>query len=810
MLANYLKSAVRNLNKSRMYSVINLVGLSIGLTIFLFSLLLANYENNHDHMFSKRDQIYTLNSIFAPTSGEPIKEYPDVRLAYGPLLNNALPGEVKVVRSLHRELAVDVDGQQSYQGIRFVDPDYHHLFDFHFLKGRFRSKTDHNGLVLTESTAEKLFGQLNVIGRKVTVAHNFEMQVVAVIEDVAADSHFNSSLLPNTQLSMIASINGLTRIDGFDLAGEWKSLNPEDLTYVLLPEKYDGKWLQQQVDQIYERYTPQDERLYISGINVRPLRQKNIQVWKALGFPVIESVQLLGLLILMISCLNYANLATAQSFYRTREVGLRKTFGASKSQLLIQYLTESLCMTSIAGLVSLSIVEVLTPAYNGLTGKAVMLDYLQIIPWLLLVIVFVAALSGGYPAYLIARESTIDSLHKQFLKGRKGLFFRSLMISLQFAISIFILAMVLIIYFQNVKMRSLSDVFPIDEVEVLGRVEFPEILAKEKQLRQHLSAIDGVKTAAFSSSIPFNVHGGFRPVTRDKNDDAQTKDLRLISVDQHFISLYEIGLVSGRKFQVDNIEDQFDADRETVNVILNELAVDLLGWKNSQAAIASEFFKANNKEFPTPRRYRIIGVMPNQYFHGVHMEQRPLAFYVRPDQYFYISLRIDSANRDQIMSEVEEVWQSLVPNYPVWRNSLSHYFDRFFRIPRGIANVLWGFALVALSLALIGLFGLSTFMAQRRTKEIGLRKVMGANLFQIVGLLLWQFSIPVLWSLFVALPLAYFASNIYLDFFPERIGSVISVTMLASLISLLTAWSIIFFHALSVARASPIQSLRYE
>ena len=810
MFYNYVKLALRNLVKHRLYAFINIAGLALGLTIFLFGSMIVAYERNHDHMFAERERIFFVGSIFAPGAGTGILEYPNVKLAYGPLFEAEIEEAEQVVRTVYRAPILTVEDKHYYQGIRFAEAGFTRMFDFQYIHGDLTAIDDPRKLIVTVSTAQKLFGRSDVLGEVVSLDHHYTMHIGAVIADVPADSHFNTSFLPDNDLEAIAPLTALVGLEGFDMAGSWRGLSPYHMTYLLLPPGYDRDWLQDQVDNVSARHAPEDEGELIRALKVSPLVDCNTQIWDAFGFPVLESVQLLGLLILIVACLNYTNLATAQSFGRGREVGLRKTLGAGRLQLLAQFLVESLSLAVLAMVIALAAIELLVPAYNGWTGKAVVFDYLDIMPGLVLTTLAVGLLAGAYPAFLISRVNPIDSLRNTLVTGPKGNIFRSLLIAAQFSISIFMLAMVMIIYFQNEKIRDISSAFLQSQTVVLKRVGHEDVKEKHETLRREFNALAGVQAVTFSNDVPYNSDGDSRRVTPISGDETLEFGIKLVSVDIDFMATYGIELLAGRAFDLNIANDVFRRESEQVNVVVNQLAAQRLGFGRGASAIGSSFYKIPDERRPQARQYNIVGVMPDRYFDGAHSEIAPMLFYIRPEHHHFASIRVADADLSRTLAEIDAVWERVVGDYPIQRTFLDFYFNLFFRFPQGINNVLAAFAGIALSLALFGLFGLAAFLAQRRTREIGIRKVMGASVGQVVRLLIWQFSLPVIWSLPVAAPLAYLASGVYLDFFPERVELVAPVIFLASLMGLLTAWAIVAGHAVNIARAKPVHALRYE
>ena len=807
MISSYITLALRHLIKNRLYAFINIMGLALGLCVFLLSSILVVYEKDHDHVFTQRENIYTVGSVFSPESGISVSEYPNARLAYGPLFNAEIEDALQVTRSIRRQRVLSVESGHYYKSIRFVDLGFTKIFDFRYLHGGPLAIEPPHGLIITASTALEMFGRTDVIGEAVSLEHKYLMSISAVIEDVPADSHFNSSFLPDSELTVIAPIGALIQIENFSIEGEWLSHLPSDLTYILLPEDRNQQWLQIQVDRVAARHTPAHEGKFISALKVRPLVEFNTAIWESLGFPLLESIRLLGILVLIAACVNYANLGTAQSFARTREVGLRKALGANRSQLLSQFLIESLTTTTFAMLLALTSIEILVPIYNSWTDKTVALDYINTLPWLVLTTLCVGLLAGAYPAYLAAQLKPINCLSQRASKGPRGRTLRNFLVATQFAISIFILAMVTIIYCQNVKVRDTSDTFLKTPTVVLEHINRGDIAEKHQRLRKQLSALHGVEIVSFSSAVPYSGMDRWPEVTSVLTGDSPTFNIGMVSIDANFMKLYNIKLIDGRFLDSAIDTDVLRESAEQVNVVINSMAAHKLGF-NTETVIGKSFYSVPDGAKSKGREYTIVGLMPNHYFNGAHTNLEPLGFFIQPQLHSFASIRLHEQSQDKTVEDIDRVWAEVVENYPIRRSTLDSYFDFFFRIPQGINNIFAAFAGVALTLAFVGLFGLAVFMAKSRTMEIGIRKVMGANVIQIIGLLTWQFSLPLTWSLLVAMPSAYIVSNIYLDFFPVRIVSVVPAILLASVVAVLGAWAIIVVHAINVTKATPAKSLR--
>jgi putative ABC transport system permease protein len=816
MYANYIKLALRNMAKNRLYAFINIAGLSIGLAVFLFGMLLAGYERDHDSMFSKRDRIYTAGSVFADGADIGVLETDGTNTAMGPLLETNVTELEAVARTVSREFLVTVAGSSDsyYHNISFADPELTQIFDFSYLAGDGSAIGDPRGLILSEATALKYFGRSDVVGEVLTLDHEHDFIVKAVIRDIPKDSHFVSSLLADASDRMFAPLDTLAAIEDFNYDEDWGNLSLGDLTYMLLPENRSAEWLSDQVNEVFRRNAVDNRLDFVPELRVRPLVESNTFIWDAIGIPAITTVQILGLLVLIVACVNYTNLATAQSMGRAREVGLRKTFGAGQGQLLTQFMVESLTITFLSMLLALACLELVIPAFNEWSTKSLGIDYLRVAPYLVLTALGVGLLAGAYPAWMITRAAPIDSLHNSMLKGNRGGRFRSLMIGLQFCISVFMLASVLVMFFQNRQIESSSNIFPKDNIVVLDRVGVDDISARHATLRNELMALPGVDSVTFSSQVPFEQSNSSTSVARAPGDMASELNINMIRIDDGFLETFNIPLLAGRAPTRDIRGDVLEGDVQVVNVMINELAAASMGFASPQAALGESVYQilgeVAREEGQVPRQYNIVGLLPDQNFQGLHNKIKPTMFLIEGDWLRIASVRVRGENLVQTIRDIERVWDDVVPDYPIQQRLLDDVFNEVYVVFKTMNNVLAGFAAVALSLALIGLFGLAAFMAERRTREIGIRKVLGARVDQIVRLLVWQFSIPVLWSLLLAMPLAYAASGLYLNFFDERIAGLPLIIALASAVGLVTAWLIVSVHAVKIATASPIRSLRYE
>ncbi len=808
MLENYLKTAIRNILRNKLYAFINIIGLTMGLTLYIFGGLFYDYEHSHDAFFDKSDRIYTAGSYFRSQSGDGFDVFNVIYAAVTPIIRTELTEIEQVARTFTRSYLTAAGENTYYQTVRFADAELFEIFDFKYIAGDQHAFHNGSSMVMTKSMADKFFPGEDALGKTISINHEVDLIVGAVIEDLPANTHFNSTITSaGRPLELIAPISLIAQLEGRNVDENWGELSSDNKTYILLPSSLDQAWLQDQLTSIYERHYTEDRKRNVAGVYSQKLTYANASVWDEIGIPAIDIVKILGIVILFVACLNYTNLATAQSLRRAREVGLRKTLGASPAQLLVQFITESTLVTAIAMIVSLTSLEMIIPSFNNITGKALSLSYLEILPWLLITILIVGLASGLYPAYLITKTNPSEALRDNTRKGKFSGLIRGMMIAAQFSVSVFMLAFVMVVLSQNNKVEEDSNIFSNDLIYTIDRVGIAEIAGRHETLKREILNIEGVENFAYSSQVPYE---GFRnrfvTSTDITNIDAGFFINQMVA-DHDFLNTYEIPLIAGRQTQLDIALDTHIRERRAVNAMVNELAVRNMGFESAESAIGQSFYENDRSGVTT---YTIVGVIEDQNIYGLENEIVPFVYFSRPDSYRHASVKLNSNANEQTIRDIEAVWKRINPEYPFQARFLDHRFQERFRIFDISAKSLASFTLFAMFLALIGLFGLAAFMAEQRTREIGIRKVLGANPAQIVKLLIWQFSKPVLWAIPFALIFAFYISGLYLEYFPDRISMPFEILIGAGIIGLILSWATVATHAYKVARTNPVKALHYE
>jgi putative ABC transport system permease protein len=383
------------------------------------------------------------------------------------------------------------------------------------------------------------------------------------------------------------------------------------------------------------------------------------------------------------------------------------------------------------------------------------------------------------------------------------------MIGAQFAISAFMLALVAIVFMQNEKVKESSYEFPRSEIYTLTRLNVDSIRDRLETLRRELEALPNVVSVSYASQVPYEQNNSSRSVSVEPGDESGKFNLQFMSMSPEFLETYDIRLLAGRELSREISNDTEREESETVNVIVNEMALEKLGISSPGEAINKPPHPLSEEDGAVPE-FVIVGVAPTQNITGLFNADKPWMYLYNPEWVRIGSIRISGGNMMDVVEQIEDVWDRVNPEYPMQGRFLDDTFNDIYDILKYMNDALAGFAFIAFALALIGLFGLAAFMATQRTKEIGVRKVLGANSFQIARLLVWQFSTPVLWALAIALPGAYFASSIYLNFFADRIHTTIPILIAAGIVATLLAWGTVAGHAIRIARANPVLALRYE
>ena len=818
MLKNYIVIALRSMARNRLYSAINVGGLAVALVVYLLAQIIADHERAFDTFFLNSDRAYAISAQFRPGSDVGVNATSAVPMVVGPLLREQMPEAELIARMYSKEVLTRSGDNKFYQGVRFVEPEFIEIFDFDYVSGdAANALANPSGLIITERAAQKYFGDADPMGSVLTMGAGYDLKVTAVIADLPQDSHFTTSIITDAALEMIAHIGALEPVTGIDPAGDWGNISFGDTTYLLLRDGVSLAEANSQLETFFDTQVPEDNKELLARMYLTPLPGMNSFIWEMTGLPMLTGIEVMGILVLIVACLNYVNLATAQVMRRTREVGIRKTMGASRKQLFGQFLTESVLVATISLAVAAAIVDLLIPMINNAANKNISFNYIAdggMALHMIALVLVVGLLSGAYPAFLIARANSLKMLNGSFTKGRSSTWMRSTMLVFQFSISVFMMGMVAIIYLQNGVVTSSSEIFAKDRIAIITRLAQEGVRESRDTLRTEISRIEGVEAVSFGNQAAFEMSTSSTRIATQQGDEAGAVTTRLLNIDDAFLDVYDIPLLTGRFLSRDIANDVYELDdedeplRDVVNVVVNELALVQFGWPEPAEALGKSVY--NFRRDKASVEFRIVGVIPDVNFMGFHNKMKPYIYRMYPAAHQVAAVKISGGQVPETMKAIEEKWEQIVPAYPIQIHFLTEDFESVYNIFRGINVALTLFAVIALILAGVGLFGLSAYMAERRTKEIGIRKVMGATVNGVVRLLVWQFSKPVVVAVVIGGSLAFGGSYFYLDFFANRISLNPVLFVGVGLAALAFAAFTVAGHAIRVARSNPIHALRYE
>ncbi len=786
MFVNYLKVALRTIKKQKWYSLINILGLAIGMASAISIYLFISDELSYDRFHEKSKQIYRLEKEIYLALPGPL----------GPFLMDKLP-EVQNYARIYstkvwgKSIVIGIDNQKFYtEGFIYADPELFNIFTFPFLEGNSQTAlSDLNSIVISEEISKNLFGRKNPIGEIISYENKYDFQVTGVIKNIPSNSHID--------FDFVIPLENYRRLNS-DSLHKWG--NNAFHTYLQLLPDAKHRELEKAIGSVIEEEGRTQD---VNKLFLRPLTEIHLSSHKINEFKVnshslyVYIFSGLAVLVLLIACLNFVNLSTAQSSKRMIEVGLRKVVGAHRKQLIFQFLDESLAITLIALFISIVFIGIFLPYFNNFLGKNISLGDYNILS-LGLVIFSIAAvtglLAGIFPAFFLSSFEPISAIKGTIIdkKGNK-LNFRSILVVLQFTISISLIACTLIINKQTNFMRKKNLGFTKDQIIVVNTHRDREALYKIELLVNQFNKNSNVLSTTVSSQTPGNFEWGNLVKKMGAHDDERI-DMKRIAVDHNFMNTYDIQLSAGRFFS---------RYSDTESYVLNETAVKMLGWQNPQEAIGEKIFRGS-------RLGEIVGVVNDFHFMSLHEKIEPSIFFINPRQFYKISVRIRAENISSTLKSLKSIWDEVLPGRPFDFSFLDEEYSRQYQADLRMKTFMESSTLLAILISCLGLFGLAAFTADCRTKEIGIRKVLGASNTNIFRLLTKNFLILILISNLIAWPATFYFMSNWLQSFAYRTNMNIMTFMLAGIIALGIAFFAIHFQTLKAASANPVDSLRHE
>ncbi|HEX4104682.1 MAG TPA: ABC transporter permease [Rhizomicrobium sp.] len=826
MFRNYLITALRNFTRHKLYSFINIAGLTVGLTCAIFIILFVRDELSYDKWIPGTENLYRLGVTFKVPGQPPFVwsvapfPAPDVMLEQFP--------EVKAAAHLENyQMTVAIAERQFLDHVDVVSPNFFQIVQLPLIAGnRSTLFAQSESAVITESAAKKYFGAKPALGQMLKVGGLCEFgdpaisscvirEATVMVTGVVRDLPHNTQLagdvfIPNTSLA--DPMAQQFRKNSWFSASGWG--------YVELRPGADPRKVAAKIPALIDgHFDPRKTAgLSLKGsevehLDLTPFRDDHLSsdsrgsMTPAGSWTTVYGFAAIGVLILLIACFNFTNLATARAMVRAREISLRKVVGARRGQVMVQFLSESILMALLSLILAVALVKALLPFFDGMLGKPITFNLLS--EWSLLlalvgVAVMVGLLGGLYPALVLSRFRPAATLRTNTSGQSGSSLLRTGLVVMQFAVSIGLGIAALVVFGQISYARNVDLGLNKDGIVV---IDAQGLAPSTMQSLWHALAADPtLKGAALSTDVPFS--GNANDDTFQVPGKPGTDMVRVLGTGPGFFSLYGVHLLSGRALSESHVQDLRRQDSTDSNIVINQTAAQRFGF-SPQSALGKVIYADHPDSKVKKVRLTIVGVAPDFMFDGDRREIAPTV-YSYYERVSVISVRVPAANISQGLSAIDRIWHAFAPSLAINRYFLDRDFEKQFLAEEQQGRIFGIFVGIAIFIAALGLFGLAAFSTERRTKEIGLRKTFGARTRDIVLMLLWQFSVPVLIANLIAWPVAYYYLHGWLESYAYRISLNPLYFIGAGVVALLIAWVTVFAHAQRVARANPIHALRYE
>lgn len=808
MIRNYIKVAWRNLWRNKTFSFINITGLALGIAVFLFIMQYLAFEWGANRFNINYDNLY--RAIVVDKDG---KNDHFIAPGFAPQFKTAFPvinSYVRVADDLGDGLVNPntnnkTDDAKAFREdkIAYVDGDIFKVFTLPLSQGT-PSLNEPQTAALSASTAKKYFGDANAIGKTITVNNQFG-HTVYTVNAVFNDFPEQSDIKANVLLSFKTLDNPALR-DGNDWADPKGLKSGFVNVYFLLNDKVKTTSINNMTTRLMHQLSPDtktDSMVFqpFSDMHIAPSFNYGLQTFGSLV--LVSLFAAVALLILVIAWVNYINLSVAQSLKRAREIGVRKVLGAMRKQLMAQFLSETMIITLISCAVAIVLVAMLQPVYNSFLDKNLSLNILnQGWVWLIGIGFIIAGslLSGSYVAFILSSFSPIKTIGNKIERITSGLSLRMGLVVFQFTISIVFIIATLVLYRQLQFMKTQDLGMQVDQRLIITGPSVNGSKLGSKSFKNQLAVLPFVKKYSASNDIPgrgynFSANG----ITRiNPNPGDEKKNYSMLLVDNSYFDTYDIKLAEGQNFSADNIDKGY---QKAGTIIINQKAAEQFGFKPGEHVVGQKIMWG--------QPYEIVGVVKNYHHLSLHESIQPMVFLPAVCSGYY-TIKLDAANMQTHIDNIKKLYQAQFPGNPFEYVFLDQNYDKQYRVEQKLGNVFIASALVAIFIACLGLFGLASFTAQQRTKEIGIRKVLGASVINIIRLISTDFLKLVAIAIVIASPIAWYAMNMWLQDFAYRVDINWWLFLLAGGIAVLIAAFTVSIQSVKAALANPVTSLRSE
>lgn len=806
MFRNYIQTTFRNFRKNRFYSLINILGLSFGITATAFILLYIAEELGYDRHFENHKNIFRLESDF--TINNKHDKFALTSRPLGPTFKTEIPEVLSYARFLTNDNVVIRNGTKEFYEKRafFADSTAPEMFTLEFIDGTAKnSLTEPFTMIISESVAMKYFGSPQVYGKTLGSGDGRNYKVTGVFKDLPQNTHMMFDMLMS--MESLSNMVGEERFRGAQPEAFWnvgfytfvQVANPEDIEVVkqksvAVYDKY-MKSVGDQLNATFSLMTTRLDKIHHATTLTGDFQAGNKSYLLLLG--------MVGVMILLLAAINYMNLATARANKRAREIGLRKVSGADRMELTRQFVTESLVLAGLALLISLVLIQVLLPFFNELANKKLSLGLAEnplMYGIILAIALLTGVLSGLYPAIYLSSFQPANVLKGKVIIGRQSGWLRKGLVTFQLIISVIMITGTIIIYSQMDYMRNADLGFDKENLLVM-RVQDTAFLKKMDNFRKELEANPNIVSTATSFTVPGGGHG-IQVMLVEKDGRMEEVALNNIPCDHEFADVLGLTFVEGRNFSREHKTD------DTTAIIVNEAAVKALGWGDKALG------KKINHDFGIDgtggHNLKVIGVVKDFHFTSLHNKVEPMVLFIPQFPLNALSVRLKEGSGENTVNFIKSKWESFGNNHPFDYFYLDEQFDSNYSAEAQLGKVFATFAFLSIFIALLGLVGLSSFVTAQRTKEIGIRKVLGASVEGIVGLLYRESLMLVLIACVVALPVSWYFISDWLDNYAYHISLNWVTFMLATITAVVVCLVSVSYHTLSAANANPVKSIKYE
>ena len=812
MLSNYLKIAWRNIVGNPLFSAINIIGLAIGLACCIIITLFVRYETSYDKHWENADRIYRVTRDFFGNNLKLAAVAPPI----APLMQQDFAEVEDITRILATGSVTMSRGDFRIREANFVvaDPNVFEFFNLEFLSGdsgtALARPTD---IVMTERAVERYFGDEDPVGQTLNLLDQTDVTVTGIIRDLPDNTHM--------AFEIVGSMAAVPLMLGPDALESWGSNNY--YTYARLPEGYDPADLEAKFNDFLVRHWSEtaesSSALGLQRLTDIHLMSNRDGEWRPNGSAaVVYTFSAVALVVLLIACINFMNLTTARSTQRAHEVGVRKVVGANRKQLIAQFLGESVLLTAIAMLLAIALVEVVLPLFAAFLEKPLSFSALdpQALPTLIVGTIVVGLFAGSYPAFYLSKFRPVDVLKGVASSSGSSLMRKGLVV-VQFATSIALLIATGVVMAQMQYARDIDLGFDKSRNLYSNLPFFVDLWEIYEPMKAELEAHPDILSVVYSSRVPSmqNNDGSGYIAEGEQVAPENFMGISNIKVDYQWFEHYDIEFLAGRPFRQNEMRlEQASEERPVVKgaAILNESAARRFGW-TPEEAIGKVIREPQRRELDWFIDREVVGVVPDIHFSSLHYEMKATV-YEEPNPNYgrRISVKLAPGDHRDAIAHFESVWNRLVPGEPVFWEFLDDRFDALYRSEERQAQMFGVFSAFAIFVATLGLFGLASFTTERRTKEIGIRKVMGATVPDIVLLLTSDFTKLVLLANLIAWPLAYLLMRDWLTRFAYQapFGEWAWTFIASAGAALVIAWLTIALQAGRAARARPVLALRYE